>query len=325
MPRPSLFTTGALLGPDFPLPIDKPFTGEQALAVGVTRAMLRRLLESGHVRRVLRGVFVAAQLPDSLMLRARCLQLVVPGDCVVADWTAVWLHTGLLPPNQHLDLPPVCLFRPRGRGRLRNGLCTSGERTFRPGDLTVIEGQTVTKALRTAWDIGRLTTRDMAIGALDALLRHGDFAKEELTGGVEQFRGHRGVVQLRELAPLVDARSQSGAESVVRLRWYDVGTLPPPEPQVPILDDHGNEIFYLDLGVRELRFAVEYDGAEFHSSSEDRAHDEARRRWIERNRGWIIEPVRKENVFGPNRDIERILIEGVARARRRLGEFRRSA
>jgi hypothetical protein len=159
----------------------------------------------------------------------------------------------------------------------------------------------------------------MAIGALDALLRLGDFSHEQLLDGVEGFRKQRGVVQLRALAPLADPRSQSTAESVLRLRWRDLPSLPPPEPQVPIHDASGHAIYYLDLGVRDLRFAVEYDGEEFHSSDADVDHDKRRRRWIEQNHGWIIVPVRKNNVFGPTRDIERILYQGVADARRRLG------
>jgi hypothetical protein len=319
MTQPFLLSNEALLTSAFPLPLDRPFTAAQATDLGVTRGVRRRLLRDGYVRRLLRGVFVAAQVPDSLALRAQALQLVVPEGCVVVDWTAVWLHTGLLPPNAHLEVPPVSLFRQRGSGRLRNGLCASGERTFRPEDLMVLHGLTVTVPLRTAWDTGRFATRDTAIGALDALLRLGVFSREALVSGVERFARQRYVTQLRELAPLADPRAQSMGESVLRLRWRDLRHLPAPEPQVPILDNHGRPIFYLDLGVRELRFAVEYDGEAFHTSEADRTHDLERRRWIEQNRGWIIEPVRKENVFGPTRDIERILSEGVRRARRRLG------
>lgn len=319
MTRPTLFTTEALLGPDFPLPLHRPFTTAQAAAAGVTRAVLRRLLRDHYVRRMLKGVFVAAQVPDSLMLRAQALNLAVPKHAVVCDWTAVWLYTGVLPPNQHLEVPPVSLFLPRGRGRLRNDLCLSGERSFGTNDLVTVEGLTVTAPIRTAWDIGRLVHRDLAIGALDALLRMGDFSFDELLEGVERFRKQRGVVQLRALAPLADPRAQSTAESVLRLRWRDLPSLPPPEPQVPIVDEHGREVFYLDLGVRDLRFAVEYDGEEFHSSDEDVDHDRRRRRWIEENHGWIIKVVRKENVFGRARDIEEILVLGVAEARRRLG------
>lgn len=319
MTQPTLFTSEALLGNDFPLPLDRPFTAQQAAAAGVTRAVLRRLLRDHYVRRLLKGVFVAAQMEDSLWLRAQALRLVVPEHAVVCDWTAVWLFTGILPPNQHLEVPPVSLFLPRGRGRLRNDLCSSGERSFGPDDVMLIEGLNVTAPLRTAWDIGRLVHRDLAIGALDALLRLGDFTHDELLDGVERFRKQRGVVQLRALAPLVDPRSQSTGESALRLRWRDLTSLPPPEPQVPILDEAGREIYYLDLGVRDLRFAVEYDGEAFHTSDADVDHDRKRRDWIRRNRGWIIEVVRKENVFGRTRDVERILLHGVAEARRRLG------
>ena len=319
MSQLSLFTSGAVLGPEFPLPLHAPFTTRRALVEGITRRTLSRLAEEGYLRRLLRGVYVASQVPDDVLLRAGALQLVVPPDAVVVDWTAEWLWTGVLPFGHHLEIPPVSMFLPPGRGRLRNSVCISGERTFMPGDLTTVGELKVTAPLRTAWDVGRFSHRDNAIAGLDALLRLGAFDLADLTGGVERFKRQRGVVQLRELAPRADGRAESGPESVLRLRWTDMIHLPPPEPQVPILDDRGVEIFRLDLGVAELRFAVEYDGEEFHSSDEDRKHDKDRREWIKRNHGWIIEPVRKENVFGPTRDIESILNKGVTRARRELG------
>ncbi|QNN54263.1 type IV toxin-antitoxin system AbiEi family antitoxin domain-containing protein [Nocardioides mesophilus] len=319
MAQPSLFTDGPLLGADFPLPLDRPFTTRQAADLGVSRSVLSRLHRTGYVRRLLKGVFVAAQVPDTLTLRVQALQLVVPAGTVIVDWTAVWLYTGCLPFGHHLEVPPVSVFRLPGRGRLRNGLCVSGERDLRPGDVTMVDDLTVTTPLRTAWDVGRLSHRDLAMAGLDCLLRTAYFGKDELTGGVERFGKRRGVVQLRELAPKADGRAESTGESVLRLRWLDMSSLPPPRPQVPILDDSGRELYRLDLGVEEIRFAAEYDGEEFHTSDADRAHDRARREWIEQHRGWIIEPVRRENVFGLHRDVESILSEGIARARRKLG------
>jgi hypothetical protein len=309
-----------ILGPDFPMPLDRPFTAAEARAKGLTYRDLSSLVDAGLLRRVVKGVLVAVQVPDGIDLRLRALALIAPPGCVVVDWTAVWLWTGLLPPGHHLTVPPLSVFKHAGRDRLRNTLCHSGERSFLPDDLVELGGLCITSPLRTAWDVGRLSHRDRAISALDALLRLGSFSQDEMLDGIRRFRGQRGVVQLRELAPLADPRSQSGAESVLRLRWEDLPSLPSPVPQVPICDDTGREIYYLDLGVPELRFACEYDGAEFHSSDEQREHDRRRRAWITQNRGWIIEVVRKENVFGPTRDVERILYEGIARARRRLGE-----
>jgi very-short-patch-repair endonuclease len=74
--------------------------------------------------------------------------------------------------------------------------------------------------------------------------------------------------------------------------------------------------YFLDVGNDDLRFAVEYDGEEFHGEPQ-REHDEARRTWITDQQGWVIRVVRKQNIQGPGRDIERILREGVAEARRR--------
>ncbi|MDX6301026.1 MAG: hypothetical protein QOF53_2240 [Nocardioidaceae bacterium] len=319
MPVRARFSERPLLGPDFPLPLDRPFTTRDALSAGVSRAVLARLLREGYVRRLLKSVHVAGQVPDALLLRAQALRLVVPPHAVITDWTAVWLYTGLLPWGDHLRIPPVSLFLPAGRGRLRNGLCVSGERAFIASDLTSVGGLRVTTPLRTAWDVGRLSRRDTAIGGLDALLREGYFSAAELVGGVERFRGARGVVQLRHLAPIADGRSESPAESVLRLRWLDDTSLPKPRPQVPILDDRGVEVYRLDLGVRELRFAAEYDGEEFHSRDEDRKHDDDRRTWIREKRGWIIEVLRRDKLFGPRRDVEGILTRGIDRARRRLG------
>ena len=324
MLRQPLFTDGTLLGPDWPLPRHLPFTTRTATTYGISARALARLLRDGYLRRVLKGVLVAAQVQDSLSLRARALALVTPPGAVVTDWTATWLHTGLLRPGDHLEVPPVSVFLHAGAGRLRNPLVASGERTFRRDDLCRVDGIVATTPVRTAWDIGRLVHRDRAIGALDGLLRTGEFTREELLAGVERFRGHRGVVQLRALAPLADGRSESPGESLLRLRWLDIGSIPAPDVQVPVLGDDGQVRFRLDLGVPTLRFAAEYDGQAYHTEA-DREHDQGRREWIRRERGWIVVVIRKENVSGVSADVERQLIGGVREARRQLGRFRPSA
>ena len=306
----------------FPLPLDRPFTKTDAVAAGLTKRALASLVDLGLVRRLLRGVYAAAQAPDGLLLRARALSLVVPDSAVVTDWTACWLHAGVLPPGGHLQVPPVSIFRFPGEARLRNELCDSGERTFKPEDLTVLDGMAVTTPLRTAHDLGRLASRDWAMAGLDALLRLGDFTKEELLSDVERWRRQRGVVQLRDLAPRADPRAESPGESVLRLRWTDLSSLPPPVPQVPVADETGRILYWVDLGVEELRFGAEYDGEEHHSSDEDRDHDRERRGDLYDRFGWMIEPVTKVNVFGVTRDVERILHDGIRDARRRLGQTR---
>lgn len=294
-----------LLGPPFPLPVEEPFTLRHALVAGLTRRQLRELVRAAYLRRPVRGVYVASQLPDSLSLRARILGLVVPDGCFVCDRTAAWLHgaPAALAPNEHLSVPPVSCFRPSDEGRLRNPLSTSGERAVLARDLMELQGVLVTTPLRTALDLGRLQpTRDLRLSGMDAMLRVGGFTLDELLQEISRFVGQRGVVALRALAPLADGRAESPGESALRLRWYDAG-LPRPEPQIPICIN-GREIFRLDLGLEELLFAAEYDGQDWHSSDEQSTHDEDRRDWMRTERRWQVEVFRKTDVYGPHQDAD---------------------
>lgn len=308
----------AYLDNSFPLPIDRPFTTAQAKVAGVSRSALTRLCAEGLLRRPLQSVYLAAQNGDSITLRARSLALVVPPDCVICDRHAGWLHGAkmVLAPNEHLDLRPISVFRPSGRGRLRNGLTTSGERNLRVDDLVELNGILVTSPIRTAWDLGRSRYREVAMSGMDEMLGLRVFDREQFLAGVERFRGMRWVRNLRALAPLTDGRSESPGESVLRLRWLDCG-LPPVVPQVEIWRD-GILIARMDLACEELRFAVEYDGAEWHLSPDQQAHDRVRREAVERE-GWLVKAFTAANVFGRGRDIEELLYAAAREARSRQG------
>lgn len=303
----------------FPLCLDAPFTRAAALRAGITDKKLRGLVAHGLLRRPVAGVYVAARLPDSWQLRAEALRLVVPRGSFACDETAAWLHgaTMALAPNSHVTLPRVAFFRPADEGRLRNPLVASGERTVAPGDLMDVDGLLVTTPLRTALDLGRLRHRDQALSALDALLRLGVFTRDELLGSVERFARQRGVVQLRWLAPLADGRAESAGESALRLRWYDAG-LPAPQLQI-LVPREGREPLRIDLGLEELRFAAEYDGAEFHASPEQGRHDAARRVLL-REMGWLVEVFDRTSVYGFGQDADLRLRAAYARARATQGQ-----
>lgn len=305
----------------FPLPLDQPFSRASALRAGIQSTELSALVRLGLVRRPIAGVFVAAQTADSLELRVACLRLVVPPDAVVTDRTAGWLHGApmILAPGDHERVPVLSVFDRKRGGRYRNELTRSGQRMMRATDVMDIGGLLVTTPLRTACDLGRLLKRDQAFAALDAMLRLGRFTKDELVDAAAGYRGYRWVRQLRALAPWADARAESPQESVLRLRWLDCPDLPPPEPQRPVRAPASvvESWYFLDVGNDDTRFAVEYDGEEFHGEPQ-RHHDEERRTWITDQQGWVVRVVRKHNIQGPGRDIERILRDGVAEARGRF-------
>ncbi len=277
------------------------------------------LVEHGFLVRPIKGVYVATQVPDSVSLRCACLRLVVPADAVVCDRHAGWIHGAemVLAPGEHLALDPIRVFLPARRGRLRNDLADSGERTFRSDDIVEIDGLRVTTPIRTAWDLGRSRWPERSLSALDQMLRLNVFSHQELVAGVERFRGERWVTRLRAMAPLADGRAESPPESVLRLRWIEAG-LPTPFPQYELWHS-GEFLARLDIANEELGYGDEYDGDEWHSSPEQRAHDRNRRALCEQRANWLISKFVKRNLFGINQNAERLLREGAAEARRRRG------
>lgn len=309
--RPQL----ALLDDSSPLPVDRPFTSSEAAALGVSRHLIRHLLREGYLRKVFHGIFVATQVPDSVDSRAAALSLVVPPTAIATDRTAAWLHgVPILPRTRTRDVPPLQIFSD-AESRLRRPGVSSGIRALEAYDITTVGSVRVTTPLRTALDLGRLLWRFDALAALDGFLRAG-VSHLTLLAQVERFRGYRGVVQLRALAEIADARAESPAESALRLHWLESGA-PTPEPQVWVYD--GDRPRYrLDLGLEECRFGAEYDGEQFHGPGQQ-AHDAARRAWLTDECGWTIQVFTSKDVYDPNANPGARISEGIRTARRRAG------
>jgi hypothetical protein len=286
---------------DFPpermLMLGEPFTTAEARAAGMTRKVLRRMVDHGTLREPLRGVFVDSARTDSVLLRVRAAALVVPPSSVICDRTALWVHGAtIVGPDGRYEAPPIDVFRLAGGTRVRRPQCHGGTRTLEPSDVMELDGVLVTTPLRTALDLGRLAGRDDAFAALDLLMRFGGFAVADLSDQLPRFRGARGVRQLRQLVPWADGRAESPAESLTRLRLYDAG-LPAPAVQCEVRNVVGAVVYRLDLAYPELKLAIEYDGEEHHTSSADRAHDLQRRDYL-RRLGWTIVVLTAGDVYG---------------------------
>ena len=300
----------------FPLPLDRPFTTRMAADAGIPRTWLPPLTDAGLVRHPVRSCFVPAQVPDGTASRLACLRLVVPPDAVLVDRHAGWAHGAnmLLLPNEHLSARPIAMFMPGGRGRLRNKLADSGERTLLDRDITTLDGVRMTTPLRTALDLGRQRWPGPAISALDALHRLGAFSVEELVQEVGRFGRMRWVTTLRQVAPHTDGRSQSGGESVVRWTWLNL-PVPPPTPQVEVRS--GGRLAFVDVGNEDLRFGVEFQGREWHEGPTNEENDAERFAWLDREADWLLEPVWTPDVYGRDARLEEIIMTGVRRARSR--------
>lgn len=269
--------------PAFP---DVPFTWSQAQALGITRRRLDDAVRCRSVRRVTRGVYVRADIPDTTEVRVAALALVLNPFTVVCDRTAAWVYGIEVMDFRDLDLlPPLETYALRGHSRTGRPECNGGQRDLLPEDIHWMGGVPVTTPLRTCMDLGCKLSRRRALAAMDAFMRHFGITREQMLRMLPRYFRRRGVVQLRELAPLTDPRAESPRESWTRLAIIDAG-LPAPEPQHWILVG-GRPTFRLDLAYPHAKVAVEYDGREFHDGDEQKQADEARRKWL-RDRGWVV-------------------------------------
>lgn len=270
-----------------------PVTTATVLAAGGTRRQLDEAVRNRDMRRLLRGVYVHASVEDGVRLRVRAVGQVVAPHAVVCDRTAAWVHGCEVFEYHELDVPPpIESYVLRGRDPTDRPECAGGTRDLKPEDWCEIDGVRVTVPLRTAMDLGCKLSPRAALAAMDALMRAHGFTREQMRAMLRRYRRRRGVVQLRQLVPLVDPAAESGPEAWMRFEVVRAG-LPAPTLQFWVLVD-GVPTYRLDLSWPHARVAVEYDGEEWHTSPEARERDRRRRKWL-RDHGWTIVVLTKED------------------------------
>lgn len=272
-----------------------PFTPWMVSHLGITARQLAALADSSEIRRVLTGVYLHSDVPDTLETRIAAARLVISEFSVVCDRTAAWLWGVDSFDVRELEiLPPLECYVLRGHHRTRRPQCAGGERDLRQDEVVDLDGVAVTTPLRTATDLAcKLGPRD-GLAALDGFMRHHALTRSDYRRELLRYFRRRGVVRARVLAGWADGRAESPGESWTRAEILLRG-LPVPKLQW-IIEVDGREIYRLDLAYPRHRLAVEYDGREFHDSPDRREHDRGRRKWLE-DRGWTIIVVTKDD-FG---------------------------
>lgn len=213
--------------------------------------MKRHELRSWY-RPMFRGVYIPKTAVPSLSDRTLGAWLTTDRAGVIAGVAASALHGAeWVDDNEPIEI----LVQDRRR---QLGLIPRIDR-LAADEVTNVDDLLVTTPARTAFDLGRYQKRSLAIGRLDALMRAAPFAAEEVSALMYRYGPVRGVRQLRELLPLVDAGAESLKESWLRLFLIDNG-FPIPETQIPVFDGSGEPFAFLDMGWRDLQLAVEYDG-----------------------------------------------------------------
>lgn len=284
----------------------RPFDRREADAAGLSRHRLAQLVQIGLVVRPFYGVYVDASARMDECSRAAAVARVLPAGAVVCRRTAAWLYgVDARGPMDRLETVPLECAVPSGKAPLRHPNLMSYATPLSDRDTTRLDGVPVTTPSRTAVDLARWLPPHMGLAVVDRMLRMGLVEEGELAAHVSRFEGGRWIGRARRTIALADARSESYGESWLRLRVADAG-LPAPTPQVVVRDLSGNFIARVDLGDRERRLAIEYDGQEHHSSEADRAHD-LRRRQALADAGWRVLVATKSEVLGSSMRLEEAL------------------
>jgi Protein of unknown function (DUF559) len=291
----------------------EPFT--MATSGGISPAKVRRALRQRLLVRVLQGVYLRADVELTTEAKLAAAKLVISPHAVACDRTAAWIWGVDVFEYGELDTtPPLETYVLRDHNPTHRPEVRGGVRDLMPQDWVEVGGVKVTIPLRTALDLGCKLNRRPALAAMDALMRAHGFTHTEMHRLATRFFRRRGVIQLRELIPLVDPRAESQPESWTRLELIDHG-LPTPEPQYWIVIG-GVPTYRLDLAYPRAKVVVEYDGEEFHASEADREADANRREWLERN-GWTVIVVTKQSFSGD------ALAEWIGRVRAALAQAQR--
>lgn len=264
-----------------PLPpalASRPFTVAEALALGVSRDVLR----GNRLRAPHRGVRVSAHLADSLELRCQAAALALPAGSAFTRATAARLCHLPVPGSWRgapLDVVVIGQVPPRVRGvRAREATEAPPVQRLRSG-LLVTTGPAIWVDLATTLDLDDL----VVLG--DAVLRRTRTDLDELVRVVRASRGRRGVRALREALPLLEPRTDSPMETRLRLLIVRAG-LPRPVANRDVLVD-GGWVARPDLSYPSLKIAIEYDGDHHRTDRQQWRNDKARRHVLEED-GWLV-------------------------------------
>lgn len=282
----------------------RPFTIDDARRHGVSRFTVQQLHRAGVIRQILHGVYVEARLADDVVLRAQAIACVLPDGAAICRRTAAWLMgVDARAPGEHTQPPPLECVVPVGMEPVSRPGIACYVADLPPDDVVVIGRLPTTAPTRTAVDLLRWAPPFVGLAAADALAADGLVDRPAVMESVERWRGARGTAKARYLAALIEPRTESAGESWLRLRIVDAG-LPRPQVQIEVCDERGRVVWRLDLGWREKRKAVEYDGTQFHDAAHQRAHDARRRAALERDYGWRVLGVNKGDVLGRSMMLE---------------------
>jgi hypothetical protein len=275
---------------------DWPILGRQAVRRGQISAYRLR----NDYRAVHRNVYLPKDATLTALARARAAWLWSGGEATLTGFSAAAvLGTKWLDTDRPAELN-------RANRRCPPGIIAHSY-DLPTREVFAVNGIRATTPERTAFDIGRTLPRDRAVAVLDALANATNFKVDDVVSLADEKPGARGVRRLRSTLEWVDGGAESPPESRLRLLLVRAG-LPPPETQIEFIDEFGIARIRVDMGWRQWKVAVEYDGVQHWSDRRQRSWDIDRIAILEAL-GWVVVRVSAELLSRPQVIVERVVVK----------------
>jgi len=287
------------------------FLGRTAIDEGL---LSKEQLRSNAWRRVYRGIYADSRIEITHTVRCSvAAEYLLPPDGVIAGRSAARLYgVDAVPAGDPVEalvsrsavvIPHVGLIVHRG--------------LLAPEDRRELDGLAVTTVARTCWDLARWLPLIEAVVVIDQLLARRAVTPADLEAYRLKRRAEkptpRGIRRYEDVLALVDGGAESPQETRLRVRLAQAG-LPRLETQVVVRNAAGGQVARVDLGWRELRIAIEYDGAWHFDTFTQMNRDRDRDVDLE-TAGWIVVHVTANQL---RNDFDGVLSR-IRAARRRRG------
>ena len=262
------------------------FTAKQALEL-MPRASLSKLVHTGSVIRESRLVFRWADAPDGIPARIRRAELQVGTTLVACGRSAAGLYGFGVLTDERLHVTTAS-----ARSMVAPASVVIHQQILRSAPMQC-HGCWATDPGDTAVDVATSCPRIDVWPVLDAALRAG-LPSSDLRAAIDRAARRRGIAFVRDQVAYADGRAESPMESRTRFRVHEAG-LPPPDLQV-LVELPDGRFRLIDLGWREARVGLEFDGQDFHAG--DGSLDRDRRRASDLlAAGWLIVHVTGRDVY----------------------------
>ena len=254
------------------------------------------MLQSRRFKMIHRGIYVDADLEQTLDILIAADVLALPPDACLSHTTALhWYGVAVGPAwPRHYSTNTTSQTRLTGVV-LHRRLGALHPRTLR--------GVRILGPDRALVDCGTLLDAVDLVRAGDWLVRLG--VTSPMT--VQDYANHRhldGVVATRSSATLVREHVDSVRETDVRLTLIAC-RLPEPETNAAILDDLGQFLARGDMVYRRWKIVIEYDGWHHERDASQRRKDILRRERLEAA-GWRVIVIVSEDMKNPTSVVSRV-------------------